>query len=397
MTKIAQPRFHQSPHFKEFWTKGMGKRLLDWSGGQPSLEGFEKRSPLYYQIDSLADQVVTDTYKAMPYPKASSLISKYIKKENTASEPQVESLVKLLTQMRTRPDWYNPELANLGARLCMRGGVNSLMVLRDYSLMGGYEFAYLAKPLIYTGQLKKGAVKRLKDTLEFWVLVTRENAITPGSEAFELILKTRLMHSYARLSILENAQDWNTELWGEPINHFDMIATYLGFSLVFLHGLSQLGVKISTREELGVFHLWKYVGTLLGIPTEHLPDNKKQAVEIFYQWSTLQDKADADSKELAQALLRENLESTIQPYQFQRKLLLNLHQSMSTFFLDPPILQRLAIPETDTLGLFPKLNWGLNQVAQKLLHSSSAKSATRLVKLGDRAQRQVLTDYRTHS
>lgn len=397
MTKKAEPRFLESAHFIEFWTKGMGKRLVDWSGAKPSLEGFENLSPLYYEVDTLSDQVVNDTYKAMPYPKASSLVSRYMKKQLTKSDPKIESLESLLSQMRSRPDWFNLELANAGARLCMRAGVTSLMVLRDYTLMGGYDFSYLAKPLIFTGQLKKGAVKRLKDTLEFWVLVTRENAISPGSEAFELILKTRLMHSYARLSIKENAEHWDKELWGEPINHFDMIATYLGFSMVYLHGLSMQGIKITTREELGVFHLWKYVGNLLGIPLEYLPDNKKQAVELFYKWMTLQDKADQDSKDLAQALLRENLESTIHPYHFQRKLLLNLHQSMSTFFLDPQILQRLGIPKTDSLGLFPRVNKKINQVSQKLLHSSSANGATKLVKLGDSAQRKVLQDYRTHN
>ncbi len=397
MTRKAEPRFAQSAHFKEFWEKGMGKRLLDWSGASPTLEGFEALAPLYYQVDTLSDQVVLDTYKAMPYPKASSLISSYLTNDTGPTTERIESLENLLGSMRQRPEWFNTELANVGARLCMRAGVSALMVLRDYSLMGGYEFAYLGKPLIYTGALKKGAVKRLKDTLEFWVLVTRENALTPGSEAFNLIFKTRLMHSYARVEIKEKKKDWDLELWGEPINHFDMIATYLGFSMVFSHGLYQLGIKLTSREELGVFHLWKYIGTLLGIPVEYLPDTKTQAVELFYKWSSIQDKADQDSKDLAQALLRENLESTIQPHMFQRKLLLKLHQSMSTYFLDPPILERLGIPLTDRLGLFPKLNTGINRALQNLLHAPSATSATRLVRLGDRAQREVLTDYRTHS
>ncbi|HAI80567.1 MAG TPA: DUF2236 domain-containing protein, partial [Chryseobacterium sp.] len=119
-----------------------------------------------------------------------------------------------------------------GARLCMRSGTNALIILRDFVLMGGYDYAYLNKPLIFTGALKKGAVKRLKDTLEFWVHVTREDALKVNSEAYQLIIRTRLMHSYARLKIKEKAKDWDYEIWGEPINFWDMIATYTGFSLV---------------------------------------------------------------------------------------------------------------------------------------------------------------------
>lgn len=58
-----------------------------------------------------------------------------------------------------------------------------------------------------------------------------------------------------------------------------MIATYTGFSLVFMHGLKKLAIIISDEEEKGVFHLWKYIGHLLGIPYQFLPENKKEAVE----------------------------------------------------------------------------------------------------------------------
>ena len=150
--------------------------------------------------------------------------------------------------MQETPAWFNEDLANIGARFCMRSGKNALIILRDFTLMGGYDFAYLNKPLIFTGALKKGAVKRLKDTLEFWVNVTRENALKTNSEAYQLMVRTRLMHSYARVKIKEKTENWDYKNWGEPINSWDMIATYTGFSLVFMQGLKKLGVKISEQE-----------------------------------------------------------------------------------------------------------------------------------------------------
>src|SRR5690606_1086660 len=147
-------------------------------------------------------------------------------------------------------------------------------------------------------------------------------------------VRTRLMHSYARLKIKKSDQDWDRENWGEPINLWDMIATYTGFSLVFMQGLRKLGICISELEERGLFHLWKYVGYLIGIPAEFLPKTRTEAVAQFYWWSTTQAPGDADSAELALALRHENLENTIYKHQFQRRLLLRLHDSMNWFLLD---------------------------------------------------------------
>ncbi|WP_423775250.1 oxygenase MpaB family protein [Chryseobacterium taklimakanense] len=263
--------------------------------------------------------------------------------------------------------------------------------------MGGYDYAYLNKPLIFTGALKKGAVKRLKDTLEFWVHVTRENALKINSEAYQLIVRTRMMHSYARLTIKKKVPDWDYEKWGEPINWWDMIATYTGFSLVFMQGLKKLGIKISPEEEKGVFHLWKYVGYLLGIPAEFLPENVEQAVEQLYLWSSLQDEADEDSVQLAGALLEENLTNTIYKFQFQRKLLLRLHQSMNRFLLDPEINERLEIPKPTFVSAFPKLIIQANVLAQKYFDLKNPENYQKHVELGNRNQMKVLDDYIRHS
>lgn len=295
--------------------------------------------------------------------------------------------------MQEIPNWSNEDLANEGAKLCMRAGVNALIILRDFTLMGGYDFDYLNKPLIYTGALKKGAIKRLKDTLEFWVGVTRTDALKINSAAYQLIVRTRLMHSYARLSILEKIEDWNFEKWGMPINHWDMIATYTGFSLVFMQGLKKIGIKISEREELGVYHLWKYVGYLLGIPEQYLPENRQCAVEQLYLWSATQDGGTGDAQLLAKALLDENLENTIYKFKFQRHLLLDLHKSMNWFMLDREVLNRLKIDKPKTGLIFPKLVCRANKISQNIHKNNKEK----LVKFGHQQQMQVLKDYIDHT
>lgn len=392
-----EPKFKDSEHFKTFWAKGNGKQLLDWSGWKPTFENFENFAHLYYQVDELGDNAVNDTYLKLPYNEASALVQQFSKNKISENDDAPESLKKLFLQMQEVPNWFDEDLANNGARLCMRSGTNALIILRDFVLMGGYDYAYLNKPLIFTGALKKGAVKRLKDTLEFWVHVTREDALKVNSEAYQLIIRTRLMHSYARLKIKEKGKNWDYEIWGEPINFWDMIATYTGFSLVLMQGLKKLGVKISEKEEAGVFHLWKYIGYLLGIPTEFLPENRQQAVEQLYLWSTLQDQGDEDSVQLAQALLAENLESTIYRYPFQRKLLLNLHQSMNWFLLDREINERLRIPKVAVTAVFPKFIIKANKIAQQIYNLDDPRKNRKLVEIGHKDQMKVLEDYIKHT
>ena len=391
-----KPKFQNSPHFINYWEKGNGKELLDWSNIKPDFETFQKFAPLYHQVDDLGDEVVKETYLKLPYNEASSLIKKYSENPISENEEAPESLKKFFLQTQDIPDWFDEKLANVGARFCMRTGANGLIILRDFTLMGGYDFAYLNKPLIFTGALKKGAVKRLKDTLEFWVHVTRENALKPNSEAYQLIVRTRLMHSYARLKIKEKT-DWDFQNWGEPINSWDMIATYTGFSLVFMQGLKKLGIKISAEEETGLFHLWKYIGYLLGIPAEFLPENRQQAVEQFYWWTTIQDKGDEDSAHLAQALLQENLDNTIYKHPFQRKMLLRLHQSMNWHLLDGEINDRLQIPKPrKAFSIFPKIVRKGNLVSQKI-YLRNFQQYEKLVEMGSLQQQKVLDDYIKHT
>ena len=384
----------KKPHFINFWQKGLGKELLFWSGAKPSLSRLDELSAYYYKVDELADEVVKETYLKYPYPEATKIIEKH--KDNNSDlskEEKLESLIRLLGELEHTPLWLDPSLALEGTKLCRRAGVTSLMILRDFSLMGGYDFAFLNKPLIYTGALRKGAVKRLKDTLEFWVQATRPGGLEKGAEGLDLILRTRLMHAYSRLEIKRNLPDWNLPLWGEPINFFDMSATYLGFSLVYLYGLERMGIRPTEKEEAGLFHLWRHIGFLLGIPSKLLPDNKKQATELFYHWTALQAPGDQDSRSLAESLLDENLESPMASNPTQAKILYNLHLSVSNALIDSDVRKRLSLEKVPFYGFFPYLVKFKNFSEQKLSQFQGQKGREKLIDRGGKEQLKVLEDY----
>lgn len=382
-----QPRFKDAPHFKSFWEKGNGKQLIDFSGAEVSFKNFEKFSAYFYHVDEMGDQVVKDVYFVKKFHEASKEIEGYIRNGVTEADQAPNSVKKLFAQTQQVPDWLDYNLLKSGAELCMRSNLDSLISLRDYCLMGGYDYSYLNKPLTATEALKKGAVKRLSETLDFWVNATRYDALDLHAKGYEFAIKTRLIHSYARLSIKKHYRQWDTENWGEPINSWDMMATYIGFSLVFLHSLQKLGNTFSPEEEQGIFHLWKYVGYLLGIPEQILPDNKKQATEYFYLWTSVQPPSDQDSILLAHSLLDESLENPILKFKFQRKNLRYLHICCTWFLLDDEVCKRLQIPDVSNKNLFPKTKIFINTIYDRLV-SREAR-----IRKGDKDQRKVLEDY----
>lgn len=386
-TTILPPRYKDSPHFKDFWTKGNGKQLIDFTGAEVNFKDFEKFSPYYYHVDETGDEVVKDIYFTKSFREASKEIEKYIRDGVSENENIPESVKKIFLQTQTIPEWLSYDLLKSGAELCMRANLDSLISLRDYCLMGGYDFAYLNKPLIVTEALKKGAVKRLSETLDFWVNVTRYHALELHKKGYEFAIKTRLIHSYARLSIRKHYKNWDTENWGEPINSWDMMATYIGFSLVFLHSLHKLGNTFSEQEENGLFHLWKYVGYLLGIPEKLLPENKKQATEFFFMWTSIQPPADEDSVLLAHSLLNESLENPILKYKFQRKNLRYLHICCTWFLLDDEVCKRLQIPEVSNKKVFPVTKKIINKIYDKVV------SRNQRIRKGNKDQMKVLKDY----
>lgn len=383
----VQPRFKDSPHFNDFWTNGNGKQLVDFSGAELSFENFEKFSHYFYHVDEIGDEVVKDIYFKKKYSEASREIEEYIRNGIPENGEVPESVKNLFTQTQKIPDWLDYNLIKSGAELCMRSNLDSLISLRDYCLIGGYDYAYLNKPLIATEALKKGAVKRLSETLDFWVNVTRYNALEVHKKGYEFAVKTRLIHSYARLSIKKHYKNWDTKNWGEPINSWDMMATYIGFSLVFLHSLHKLGNTISEEEEKGHFHLWKYVGYLLGIPEKLLPNNKKQATEYFYLWTSIQPSSDKDSVLLAHSLLNESLENPILKFKFQRKNLRYLHICCTWFLLDDEVCKRLQIPDVPLKNGFPITKRIINKVYDTLV------SREVRIRKGNKDQMKVLKDY----
>jgi len=381
-TRVIYP----SPGFEHYWNHGSGKKMLETIERVPNKAEIEQQIPLLLEYDALADRVINEVYGTMGFRQANELLDRLLK-HGLDSEVEIpESLRLLLEEVFATPAWLNPTLLEVGSAFCRRSGTMGFLVLRNYCLMGGYESSAINKPLIFTEALQKGAPKRIAETVEFWVNATGENALQPFQIGFNNAIKIRLMHAYARVSIL-NSSKWETSSWGIPLNQWDMVATNLGFSWVFMDGLKKLGLRPTDEEIKGVLHLWKYIGFLLGIPPTHLPDTANEAIEALYKWTITQPPSDADTKALATSLMNEPFQIDFPKYNWQKKLVVNIHLQYNQFFLGKRSCASIGLPSV-YFNTYPHIVAFFNRMKEGSVHQWKS-SYRNSVKRGRKKQEKV--------
>ncbi|WP_227674603.1 oxygenase MpaB family protein [Psychrobacter jeotgali] len=280
--------------------------------------------------DPIADALAADKIR-FAKPLQSAILKGDVNAE-LANTPQFMALVE---QFSTYPDWYNPQLAEVGAIAYRRYPLMLIWLLRNVALMAGYSIPALSLPLIQTGALMHEALPRLMRTYAYILAVSEHPQLQPtstnnrepisqvlaiGSEGWRQSIKVRQIHTLVRQNLLKGkgnaatgviaADDqhhnpdgsWNTDYWGLPINQSDMVATHLQFSLLIMRGLRLLGARISTEEAEGILHLWNLASYWMGVDLQRLPKTETDCWEWLYTYLSIQQLDFKMGRPLAKAL-----------------------------------------------------------------------------------------------
>lgn len=263
-----------------------------------------------------------------------------------------EPLEALLRAALATPSWSDPELERRGARFFQRTGRVAYYVLRDAALMGGYQAAGFNRTLVLTGALENGAARRLAETMRWVMDVTEEGGLDAGRPGFASTLHVRLVHALVRRRVAADPR-WDRAALGVPVSQTDMVATWLGFSVVFLLGVRGMGVPVSDDDARAVMALWRRACWLMGVDDGWLTGDEAEGRRLLYQTVIAQLPPDDTSVQLGRALMAE---ATTQPHPWPRALWAALdrerHLSVSRLFLGRPGMAALGLP-TDRMPWFP--------------------------------------------
>ncbi len=352
---------------------------------QPSEDLVSAFGAAYYQADPVAEAFVDEVYLGELGPKAGRAMLDRALTHGIESVPDAPpSLVRLFREYETPPDWLDPELVELGARVFRRWGT-SVFSFATTSTLEMYSESSIAKPLAYTGGYTGArAHKRQLETVRFWIDVSEPGGLYPGARGRQTAMRVRIMHVFIRRKLTKRPE-WDHAAWGVPISVGDATLTLMGGSVVPGLALWSIGYQTTIREIEATLHFWRYVGHLLGVQPEWYPRDFRDSVRLmFAAFVKRAHTAGADGEELVESYLPAFAPKPDTPWHKRIRDEFNYRVQIgyTGVWLPPATYARHTMPNR-----FP---WILHPIAQAPL-IFGAETARRIVPgldaLADRVQR----------
>ena len=342
----------------------------------------------FWDIDPLGEQLA----KAMRLPagdpaRVSMAQVRQALADGVGTVPDAPpALQNFFERVETVPEWVDWDLVEQGAR-CFRGlGQNSLDILLQLSLIGGYRFGGPTDLLVATGGLSGDySMRRLGETQKWGVAISQPDGMRRGNEGYATTVHVRLMHALVNESFTPT---WDVERWGMPINQADQAATLGLFNGVVLIGTRGLGARISKSDSRAYMHLWRYIGWLMGVDDEWLMTTEREQHRLNYHVLLAQDDISDAGAKLANAIVGAQLSLHFDRFErirrwFARERLL----SMLTLLLGPSSMRDLKLPLRPPWA--PAYVMALNVLRYRVV-ALTPWGRTRLLRWGDRVAQRTL-------
>jgi ER-bound oxygenase mpaB/B'/Rubber oxygenase, catalytic domain len=323
----------------------------------------DRLAPLLTQGDSLADAAVEALAPLSPAARE-TLLGRLLSLHTPKHAPR--DVRRFRDALLEPPFWADEARAARGGAVLLRTGIFGGLVLAFRSLLLGYCSPAGNKPLVFSGRLRASASRRISETGRFVQSVTLAGGLQPGAPGFVATARVRLMHAQVR-RLLQGSPRWDSSAWGTPINQLDMAGTVLLFSLVVVDGLRRFGFKFSAEEVSDVLHLWRTAGFLLGVREDLLSSTEAEARGAWDLIRLTQGPPDADSAELAQALVESPLhEARTAAERSRAEGVVGLGYGLSRFLLEDGYADALGLPKNGWRFVVPALR-GLVSTAGRVL------------------------------
>jgi hypothetical protein len=258
------------------------------------------------ECDPLADRLI-DCFSSLGEEKGWNLFEQALHGGIGKVTNPPKQMVDFFESVEEVPSWVDFGVVNRGGEPLLRATAFAALTLGLKCLVLGYCSPGGNKPLVFSGRLQQRAARRLNETAKYAYEVSQPDGMRQGAAGYGMTLRVRLVHAKVR-SLIRRSGKWRPEIWGEPINQHDMVATLLLFSAALTEGLRQYGFHISSEEADHQVALWRYVGKLMGVAEALRPKTVAEAYEIGELILATQGPPDQDSRNLVHALVHAPVE-----------------------------------------------------------------------------------------
>lgn len=187
-------------------------------------------------------------------------------------------------ETRALPPWADRELILRGEHLFQRWGMQIGLLLFHKAMAEGYLAERFARVLHFTSALASDPRRRLLETGQLIFDAMAPGGLGIGGKGIATAMRVRLLHAAIRRTIKDRSAEepslWPPE-YGEPISQEDMAFTLMGFSVVMLDGLGQMGARVSRADSEAYIHCWRVVGYFIGLDDTMNPATFDEARELL--------------------------------------------------------------------------------------------------------------------
>jgi hypothetical protein len=215
----------------------------------------------------------------------------------------------LLAHASTDAAWLERDRLDRAADVLVRYTAQWGLVLGAASLLRGADNWIAAKPLLLTGRYGHQPAVRSIEVGEWLSEVVRPGGMEVGGAGWARTVRVRLIHAHVRRHVESGAAEetWDHAAWGVPVPQPYMAFTLAEFGHISLAAMEQLGVRLRRDELDDVYHLWRYVGHVIGVTPALNPATEADHVAIEDLYRTTSPGPDRYSREFTRALVDDYL------------------------------------------------------------------------------------------
>ena len=220
------------------------------------------------------------------------------------------ALTAWLAERPDLPEWAQDRARLLrGAHFYNAHGIAMGLGLFLASLPLAYASHDGVQALDLTAQLEKNTRRRILETAQFVIDVTRSGALEPNGRGYETTRRVRLVHAGVRQLIektiskdLAATPHWD-QAWGVPVNQEHLIGTMISFTIPVFGALEKLHIRYNASAAEDYCYLWSVVGWILGIEESVLPMDRAELERLKEMILTKNARSSEGGQRLTAALI----------------------------------------------------------------------------------------------
>ncbi|MBA5848436.1 oxygenase MpaB family protein [Gordonia amicalis] len=226
--------------------------------------------------DPLADAVAADSH---PGGSTTSVLRNALAHGISSLDESTDSMRALFAFLDDEPAWAEHDRMARAADALIVNTAPLGIVLGAASLVRGAGNTIAAKPLAITGRYVSQPAMRSVEVGEWLSQVITPGGMRRDGDGFAYTVRVRMIHAHVR-QMLWKRGDWDEKDWGVPIPQPYMAFTIAEFGHIAIDAMHTLGVRFTDRELEDIYHLWRYVGHVVGMSPELNPSCEADHVRI---------------------------------------------------------------------------------------------------------------------